>query len=75
MEEGCISEAQLYACGFPNCIYFTAFLWKMVSFLFMQAKVKKIIGYEMLTLLDEIFIVVIGVGTLEEKTIYCQYSV
>lgn len=29
----------------------------------------------MLTLLDEIFIVVIGVGTLTEKIIYCEYSV
>lgn len=29
----------------------------------------------MLTLLDEIFIVVIGVGTLIEKIIYCERSV
>lgn len=60
---------------FPNCINFIAFLWKMVSFLFMWAKVKKISRTDMLTLLDEIFIVVIGVGTLIEKIINGEYSV
>lgn len=39
----------------------------MVSFLFMFSQVKKISCVDMLTLLDEIFIVVIGVGTFIGK--------
>ena len=47
----------------------------MTSFLFMPAKVKKISSADMLTLLDEIFIVVTGVGTFIEKIIFFCVSV
>lgn len=47
----------------------------MVSFLFALAKVKKMSCTGMLTLLDEIFIVVIGVGTWKKKRIHREHSV
>lgn len=60
---------------FPNRINVISFHWRMVFFLFTLAKVKKMSCAGMLTLLDEIFIVVIGVGTWKEKRIHREHSV
>lgn len=77
----CVYYKNYEATGRHSCTYgahdlfqivsYIIYLWKVASFLFMSAKIQKI----WLTLLDEIFIVVIGVGTLMEKIIYCEHSV